>query len=244
MSLPEPIDELYRLPPDEFVRKRDALSDRLRSLGDQSTAEAVSNRPRPTLAAFALNQLRDREPGALTALLDLHRELRTNPRLADSSELLDRRRHLVSRLAASAAEVLAEHGHDPSSRERALAATLHAAVVDRRVASRLATGRLTTSVQPAPTNGRRATNGAVTEREARAGAEARVEAARDLVDEIQHRHDEAVNRAEKVSRQRAALELELADAERERDQTESRLRAAKQALEAAEHRLTALGGTP
>jgi septal ring factor EnvC (AmiA/AmiB activator) len=76
--------------------------------------------------------------------------------------------------------------------------------------------------------------------QARVGAVERIEAARDAMAALQMRHDRAADRVEALSRRRAALELELADAERERDQTSARLDASRQALDAAERRLIAL----
>jgi chromosome segregation ATPase len=76
--------------------------------------------------------------------------------------------------------------------------------------------------------------------EARAGARAKVKEARRAVLELERRHDRAVARVEALSRRRKALELELSDAESERDRTESRMSATKAALTAAEDRLLAL----
>jgi chromosome segregation ATPase len=76
--------------------------------------------------------------------------------------------------------------------------------------------------------------------ESRQSAEERVHQARRAVAELEDRHDRALERVEKIGRRQAALELELADAERERDKTESRLAATKQALDAAEQRLQVL----
>ncbi len=76
--------------------------------------------------------------------------------------------------------------------------------------------------------------------EARIGAAERMQVARQNLDALQLRHDRAIDRVEALSRRRSALELELADAERERDQTATRLESARQALDAAERRFTAL----
>ena len=76
--------------------------------------------------------------------------------------------------------------------------------------------------------------------QARVGAVQKVKEARRALAELQHRHDRAAERVEVLSRRLAALELELSDAERERDQTESRLEATRSALVTAERRLTAL----
>jgi chromosome segregation ATPase len=76
--------------------------------------------------------------------------------------------------------------------------------------------------------------------EARAGARAKVKEARRAVMELERRHERAIARVEALSRRRKALELELSDAESERDRTLSRMAATKSALEAAESRLLAL----
>jgi chromosome segregation ATPase len=98
---------------------------------------------------------------------------------------------------------------------------------------------------PLPGQGfHRPTSPRLSAEQARVGAEDRVQAARDAVDSLQWRHERAVARLEALNRRRAALELELADAERERDQTATRLESTTQALEAAEHRLSALSDHP
>ena len=76
--------------------------------------------------------------------------------------------------------------------------------------------------------------------EARAGARAKVKEARRAVMELERRHERAIARVEALSRRRKALELELSDAESERDRTLSRMAATKAALEAAENRLLTL----
>ena len=76
--------------------------------------------------------------------------------------------------------------------------------------------------------------------EARAGARAKVKEARRAVMELEKRNERAAARVEALSRRRKALELELADAESERDRTQSRMAATRAALNAAEDRLIAL----
>ena len=68
----------------------------------------------------------------------------------------------------------------------------------------------------------------------------KVKQARRALVELERRHDRAAAKVEALSRRKKALDLELGDAEAERDRTKSRLAATKQALESAEARLIAL----
>ena len=76
--------------------------------------------------------------------------------------------------------------------------------------------------------------------QAREGARLKVKEARRALQELERRHDRAAARVEALSRRRKALELELSDAESERDRTQSRMAATKAALDAAEDRLLTL----
>lgn len=76
--------------------------------------------------------------------------------------------------------------------------------------------------------------------DAQAGAEQKVRQARRALDELERRNERATEKVDLLTRRKQALELELADAESERDRTHSRLGATRAALEAAEARLLAL----
>jgi septal ring factor EnvC (AmiA/AmiB activator) len=76
--------------------------------------------------------------------------------------------------------------------------------------------------------------------QARLSARDKVKQARRALVELERRHDRAAAKVEDLSRRKKALDLELGDAEAERDRTQSRLAATKQALDAAEARLIAL----
>ena len=55
------IDRLYALPREEFTPQRDELAKRLREEGDRDGAAAVKALRKPTIAAWAVNQVqRDR----------------------------------------------------------------------------------------------------------------------------------------------------------------------------------------
>src|SRR4051812_50173322 len=75
-TLPEAAISLFRVPPDRFVAERDALVKELRSVDRDDDAAAVKALRKPTATVWALNQLADRDPDALSALFDTGRALR------------------------------------------------------------------------------------------------------------------------------------------------------------------------
>jgi hypothetical protein len=143
-------DELYALPPGEFTGARDERAKALRKEGHRDDADAVKALRKPTVAAWALNQLARRRPKELERLLAAGEDLR-----AAQEELLasgDRKafqdaaakeRDEVAKLAGEAAELAAEGGEraSPALTEK-VAATLHAAALDDEAAEELRAGRL------------------------------------------------------------------------------------------------------
>jgi hypothetical protein len=61
---------LYRLPLAEFVAARDQLARRLRTAGDRDAARRVAGLRRPSISAWAANQLAQVAPSAMAELLD------------------------------------------------------------------------------------------------------------------------------------------------------------------------------
>jgi hypothetical protein len=143
-------DELYALPPSDFTGARDERAKALRKEGQREEAGAVKALRKPTLAAFALNQLARRRRKDVEALLAAGEKLR-----AAQEELLaggDRNafqsaasseRDQVAALATAAAGLAAEAGERASpGLEEKVAATLHAAVLDEETGEQLRAGRL------------------------------------------------------------------------------------------------------
>lgn len=77
------VEELYLLPPAEFIKARDALVAEARKEGEKDTAKTIAALRRPTAAAFASNLLVRRRPEGVRALLDLGEALRGALRPAD-----------------------------------------------------------------------------------------------------------------------------------------------------------------
>jgi hypothetical protein len=142
--------ELYGLPPGEFTRARDARVKELRKGGDREAADAVKALRKPTVAAWALNQLARRRAKDVERLLAAGEELR-----GAQEELLgggDRsafqeaaaaERELVAELAEDATTLASEAGERGGGLREKVAETLHAAALDEDAADALRAGRLT-----------------------------------------------------------------------------------------------------
>ena len=72
----EEADRLFALPLDEFTAARNELARRLKKDGDADAAEQVRALAKPSIAAWAVNQLARKEPEAVRSLLNLASRLR------------------------------------------------------------------------------------------------------------------------------------------------------------------------
>src|SRR5918996_2415213 len=70
------IDRLYGLPLGEFTAARDELAGRLRGEGEGDAAAEVKRLRKPSVAAWALNQVRRNNRGQSDELIEAGRRLR------------------------------------------------------------------------------------------------------------------------------------------------------------------------
>jgi hypothetical protein len=151
---PDPVDqaaaELYSLAPEEFIKARNARARELKAEGKRDQADAVGKLRKPTLAAWAVNQLaRERE-------LDVRRLLKAGDRLqggdADASDFAEARHEestVMRRLLRGAREILEAAGHKPSdSVLESVSSMLRSAAVDEQGRKLLAEGRVTQELEP------------------------------------------------------------------------------------------------
>ena len=141
-------EELYGLPPGEFTRARDARAKELRK-EDREAADRVKALRKPTVAAWALNQLARRRRKELGRLLKAGEELRAAQEelLAGGDrgafqEAAAKERELVAELSAGAAALATEAGQSATALQEKVAETLHAAALDEETAEELRAGRL------------------------------------------------------------------------------------------------------
>jgi hypothetical protein len=155
-ALERAADELYGLAPGDFTEARDGLVKQLRADKERELANAVKGLRKPTLAAWALNQLVRNRRKDVDKLLAAGRELqKAQEQLVASGDRAGfqraaaKERELVAQLARDAAALAAEAGEGSSQGlEEKLAATLHAASLDEETAGELAAGRVLRERQP------------------------------------------------------------------------------------------------
>src|ERR671919_752827 len=65
-ELDQQIDSLFGMPLDRFIPERDTLAKQLRATGDREAADRVKALRKPTVPAWALNQLARQDPRGVT----------------------------------------------------------------------------------------------------------------------------------------------------------------------------------
>ena len=119
MELEEVADELYAVPPDEFIALRTARQDEAKADGDKALAKEIGGLPKPSAAAWVANLLVREQRAEIEGLVELGTLLReAQESLAgDQLRALDtQRRQLVSALTRQARALAHERGHPISTR--------------------------------------------------------------------------------------------------------------------------------
>jgi hypothetical protein len=150
-GLDEIADELYGLPPDEFVPARDDRVAAAKEAGDRDLARALARLRRPTKAAWLANLLARHRAEQLDGLVALARSLTQAQQELDGDALraLSGQRHrAVAAMARDAGRLAARRGeavNDALLRE--VSGILDAALADPAVAEEVRAGRLTKTVR-------------------------------------------------------------------------------------------------
>jgi len=149
------IDRLYSLDPDQFTKERNETAKRLREQGDPAASDRIKGLRRPTVAAWAVNQLPRRRRDLVDDLLEAGVALRAAQRSAlsgpgrgDLRGATQARRAAVARLLDEATALLEEAGRNPAPHADAIRSTLEAASTDEATGDLLRSGQLTKDVEP------------------------------------------------------------------------------------------------
>lgn len=142
------VDQLYSAPRESFVAARNALAKQLKESGETETAAAVARLRKPTLAAWALNQVARTEGDQVRKLLAAQQEMQE----ASSADALrkagERRQELIARLTQQAADLLDEGGHGGQAGRDKIQLTLLALGTNPQAAEAFRLGHLTDDVEP------------------------------------------------------------------------------------------------
>jgi hypothetical protein len=149
------VARLFQLPLAEFTAARNTLAALLVKGGRKEAGEAVRALAKPSVSAWAVNQLHWRHRKDLDALLDVGERFRNAQAAqlagkdADLRPLLEARREASARLARHAATILREAGHQPTPETlRRVTTTLEALAAYGASADGPSAGHLTADVDP------------------------------------------------------------------------------------------------
>lgn len=150
MDLDEVADELYEVPPEEFIALRKARQDEAKDDGDTALAKEIGALPKPSAAAWVANLLVRRhrdEIEALVELGDLLRDAQENLAGDQLRTLNSQRSRLLAALTRQAAALAREQGRPVSSSVAAqVEETLRAGMADPEAGQALLSGRLASSM--------------------------------------------------------------------------------------------------
>ena len=236
--------DLYGLPLERFIAERNALVRELRKAGQRDEAEAVSKLRRPSVAAWAVNQLirtQSRDVAALFTAGDALQQAQADLLAGRSDpgslrQAVEGERKAVDRLAGRARGLLTSDGHElGAAKLEQISETLHAAALDEDARAQVRDGRLERELRHiglgALGAGAGAPAGRAPARERGAGKQRpdrpkRPGSAKELKGKVT-----AARRTEGEARRRLQrAERELSSAEERRSRAELDLRAAEEAL--------------
>ncbi|GAA4889016.1 hypothetical protein ACFPM3_18895 [Streptomyces coeruleoprunus] len=234
MDADDVADELYALPPSEFIAARDARVAEARRAEDADAAARIARLRRPSLAAWASNLLVRGARTEAAKLPELGQALREAHRTLDPEqfrELSHQQHRVVAALSRRAGELAAEAGQPVSETVlHEVERTLHAVLADPDAAEEWARGRLVKTLEapvgfagmtPESAAAPATRRGAPAAPPAREGGTPSRERARD--------RERARERKRTVDRARSAAE----EAEAEADRRQRELDRAEQARQAS-----------
>jgi hypothetical protein len=258
------VDDLYGLPLDEFVPARNALARELRNSGRREEAGEAGAVRKPSVAAWAVNQLvrtQKREMGELfdagDALRAAHEDVLAGR--GGGGELrgaVERERAAVDALTGASRGLLTSQGHELSQTiiDR-VADTLHAAALDDDARAQVTDGRLERELRhvglglagagtlpaPAPARPKKpAVDRGAEQRAERGRAKARA-AARATEREARRRLERAERATQVAAERRDRAAKALDDAQAQLSDAEAELEEARDQLGEAEEALRELG---
>lgn len=153
-KLEDEIDALFTLPLPEFTGARNTLAARLKKEGRADDADRVKLLGKPSVSAWAVNQLYWDHRDAFDDLIVASKHFRPASsrlagRVAGMRDSLDARREALTNLSQIAAEVLTEAGHNPSPETlRRVLTTLEALSAYALLPDGPTPGRLTGDIDP------------------------------------------------------------------------------------------------
>lgn len=146
------LDRLYGLALEEFTPARDRLADDLRAKGDREAAGRVKKLRKPSVSAWAVNQLVRKHVKNVQEVLAVGEEVRSGlagGKAGEVRKISERRRRVIDRLLDLAEDLLNQAGHATTRPTLdKVGDTLMAATTDQEAADALRGGHLERELAP------------------------------------------------------------------------------------------------
>jgi hypothetical protein len=143
------IDALYAASPEEFITARDRIAKRLRDEGHAEQAQRVKSLRRPTVPAWAVNQVVRTHRNDVDELLSAGEDLRRVQQRAlsgksggDLREASERRRRALQAVIKASEALLDDAGRSSAPHLEAIRTTFEAASLDREAGAQVQGRRL------------------------------------------------------------------------------------------------------
>ena len=154
-SLEDDVDDLFKLSLSEFTNARNALAARLKQMGRADEATLVKSLTKPSISAWAVNQLYWNYRDEFDQLIATGHRFRQAQKSGSAGKVahmrgsLDTRRESLSYLTDLAAELLQDSGHNPTQDTlRRITTTLEGISAYASLSDGPTPGRLTQDVDP------------------------------------------------------------------------------------------------
>jgi hypothetical protein len=155
INLADEMDALFKVPLSEFIDARNDLAKRLKQSGRADDATVVKTLAKPSVSAWAVNQLHWNHPKEFDELLAAGQRFRqaqafhTAGTSADMRRSLEARREALSRLSELATVLLRDAGHNPAPDTiHRITTTLEAVSAFASLPDGSTPGRLTRDLDP------------------------------------------------------------------------------------------------
>src|SRR5262245_31490570 len=251
-KLDDDVDQLFKVPLAEFTGFRNALATRLKKEGRGDDAERIKALSKPSVSAWAVNQLYWNERDAFERLLEAGERLRHAQaaqlagKTVDIKEPRDARRDALTELSRFAAALLTDAGHNASPESmRRITTNLEAISAYAALPDSPPPGRLAEDIDPpgfealaalmtgAGVKSRTPPPPTVMAPAKKKGADEDKTAANRALQSAERMLGEAQARAERVEARMKKAAIELKEAERAKRDAEERFIKASAAVEAA-----------
>jgi hypothetical protein len=254
-------DELYAVPPGDFVTKRDEEAKIAREGGDRALSASIKKLQRPTQGAWLVNLLWRSDAELVESLFSLGAELGAAQRAMDGSlirSLSADRQKLMGRIGAAVRRLAEGEGVKVSADlAREVESTLDSALADPSVAELVRSGRVVktmsyagfgpfggdlSAVPAAPVRSapaKKASKRTLSEADseaAREKAEARLAEAREVLEEAEEDYSAREQALTDMESSRDSLKERLDELREELRDTEAQLLAAERGLRAEKRR--------